>query len=146
VKHIDVDPDDVHVVVVGQRTYGAPPPTDGSGSPPSFLRRHRLKIAIALTVIELIALGFGDYLRAWIILLAIAIAAVALHLFASPFLPASLRQVTWIIATTQAVVALFPVAFIGASIVVVGILIVGALLLIAMLLLGDRRMRAGPWR
>jgi hypothetical protein len=141
VKRIEVDPDDVQVVVVGQRTYGAPPPTDGSGAPPSFLRRHRLKFAIALTVIELLVLGVGNYLGAWIILLAIAIAAVAIHVFAGPYLPQALRQVTWIIATTQAVVALFPVAFIGASIVVVAILLIGVLLLLAMLLLGDRRMR-----
>jgi hypothetical protein len=110
------------------------------GEPPPWLRRHRAKFALALAVVELLALGLapGNPLRAWLVLLVVAIAAVALHVVASRVLPYSVRQITWAIALGQALVALFPIFLVG-SVVVIAILIAFALLVGLALLLGDRR-------
>jgi hypothetical protein len=136
-KRINVDPTDVHVIVTGT-SHGAPPPRGSAPLP--WLRRHRAKLALGLAVVELLVFGFGpgDFLRNWVGLLAIAIAAIFLHVVASRFLPYTLRQVTWIIALAQALVALAPVFLIG-SIVVVAILLVFVVLAGLALLLGDRR-------
>ncbi len=136
-KRIDVDPSDVHVVMAGA-SYGAPPPRGGAPLP--WLRRHRAKLALGLAVIELLVFGFGpgDFLRNWVGLLGIAIAAILLHVVASRFLPYTLRQLTWVVALAQALVALAPVFLIG-SIVVVAILLVFVVLAGLALLLGDRR-------
>lgn len=137
-RRIEVDPDDVRVVSVRSFSYGAPPPTGGAPLP--WLRRHRAKLALGLAVVELLVLGLapGDLLRSWIALLAVAIAAVFIHVIASRWLPYSVRQLTWALALGQALVALFPV-FLGVGIVIVAILLVFAVLVGLVLLLGDRR-------
>lgn len=137
-RRIEVDPDDVRVVSVRSFSYGAPPPAGGAPLP--WLRRHRAKLALGLAIVELVALGLapGDLLRSWILLLAVAVAAVFIHVVASRWLPYPVRQVTWTIALGQALVALFPV-FLGVGIVIVAILLVFAVLAGLVLLLGDRR-------
>lgn len=137
-RRIEVDPDDVRVVSVRSFSYGAPPPTGGAPLP--WLRRHRAKLALGLAIVELLALGLapGDLLRSWVALLAVAVAAVFIHVVASRWLPYSVRQVTWAIALAQALVALFPV-FLGVGIVIIAVLLVFAVLAGLVLLLGDRR-------
>ena len=137
-RRIEVDPDDVRVVSVRSFSYGAPPPTGGAPMP--WLRRHRAKLAAGLAIVELLALGLapGDLLRSWVALLAVAIAAVFIHVVASRWLPYSVRQVTWAIALAQSLVALFPV-FLGVGIVTIAVLLVFAALAGLVLLLGDRR-------
>ncbi|MGA0122804.1 MAG: hypothetical protein ACO3KD_07345 [Gaiellales bacterium] len=137
-RRIEVDPADVRGVSVRPVSYGAPPPS--GGAPPSWLRRHRAKLALGLAIVELLALGLapGDLLRSWIALLAIAILAVFLHVVAGRWLPYPLRQLTWAIALGQSLVALFPV-FLGVGIVIVAVLLVFAALAGLVLLLGDRR-------
>jgi hypothetical protein len=105
-----------------------------------WLRRHRAKLAAGLAIVELLALGLapGDLLRSWVALLAVAIAAVFIHVVASRWLPYSVRQVTWAIALAQSLVALFPV-FLGVGIVIIAVLLVFAALAGLVLLLGDRR-------
>lgn len=138
VKRIEVDPSDVRVVQSQTWSYTSSPPT--GGAPPPFLRRHRAKLAIGLAIIELIALGFGpgNFLRQWLVLLAVAIGAVFLHAVVARYLPYNLRQLTWIFALTQALVALFPIFF-GVGVVIIVILLVFAVLAGVALLLGDRR-------
>ena len=137
-RRIEVDPDDVRVVSYRSFSYGAPPPTGGAPMP--WLRRHRAKLAVGLAIVELLALGLapGDLLRSWVALLAVAVAAVFIHVVASRWLPYSVRQVTWAIALGQSLVALFPV-FLGVGIVIVAVLLVFAVLAGLVLLLGDRR-------
>jgi|APGre2960657505_1045072.scaffolds.fasta_scaffold00227_8 hypothetical protein len=138
VKRIEVDPSDVRVVQAETRSYTSSQPTGGAPLP--FLRRHRAKIALALAIIELFALGFGpgNLLQQWLLLLAIAFGAVFLQVVLGRYLPYNLRQLTWIFALTQAFVALFPI-FLGVSVVIIVILLVFAVLAGLALLLGDRR-------
>ena len=138
VKRIDVDPSDVRVVQAESWSYTSPRPT--GGAPVPFLRRHRAKFALALAIIELIALGFGpgNFLHQWLLLLAIAFGAVFLHAVIARYLPYNLRQLTWVFALTQALVALFPI-FLGVGVVIIVILLVFAVLAGVALLLGDRR-------
>ena len=138
VKRIEVDPSDVRVVQSDTWSYTSSSPTGGVPAP--FLRRHRAKLALALAIVELFALGFGpgDLLRQWLVLLAVAIGAVFLHVVVARYLPYSLRQLTWIFALTQALVALFPI-FLGVGVVIIVILLVFAVLAGLALLLGDRR-------
>ena len=138
IRRIDVDPADVRVVQSSTWSYRSSPPT--SGAPLPFLRRHRAKFALGLAIVELIALGFGpgDLLRQWLALLAVAIAGIFLHVVLGRYLPYSLRQVTWIFALAQALVALFPIFF-GVGVVIIVILLVFGVLAGLALLLGDRR-------
>ncbi len=138
VKRIEVDSSDVRVVQSETWSYTSSSPTGGAPAP--FLRRHRAKLALALAIIELFALGFGpgDLLRQWLVLLAVAIGAVFLHVVVARYLPYSLRQLTWLFALTQALVALFPI-FLGVGVVIMVILLVFAVLVGLALLLGDRR-------
>ncbi len=137
-RRIEVDPSDVRVVMAQSYARGAPPPSGGTPLP--FLRRHRVKLGLGLAIIELIVLGFGpgDYLRQWIGLLAIAVAAIFVQIALSRYLPYILRQVTWAVAFAQALVALFPIFF-GVGIVIIVILLLFAVLAGLALLLGDRR-------
>ncbi|MEI6625118.1 MAG: hypothetical protein WCO40_02130 [Thermoleophilia bacterium] len=137
-KRIEVDPSDVRVVQAETWSYTSSQPTGGEPRP--FLRRHRAKFALALAIIELIALGFGpgNFLHQWLLLLAIAFGAVFLHAVIARYLPYNLRQLTWIFALTQALVALFPI-FLGVGVVIIVILLVFAVLAGVALLLGDRR-------
>lgn len=137
-RRITVDPNDVRVVMAESYARGAPPPSGGAPLP--FLRRHRVKLGLGLAIIELIVLGFGpgDYLRQWIGLLAIAVAAIFVQIALSRYLPYILRQVTWAVAFAQALVALFPIFF-GVGVVIIVILLFFAVLAGLALLLGDRR-------
>lgn len=137
-RRIEVDPSDVRVVVSESFAYGAPPPTGGEPLP--WLRRHRAKLALAVAIIELLVLGFGPggFLHEWLALLAIAIAVVFLYVVLRQRLPYAIRQVVWIIAVAQSLVALFPI-FLGVGVVIVAILLIFAVLAGLALLLGDRR-------
>lgn len=138
VRRIDVDPSDVHVVISGGSWYSAPPPSGGAPLP--WLRRHRAKLALGLAAVELLVFGFGPggFLRNWLGLLAIAIAAVVLHVVARRVLPYTLQQITWTIALAQSLVALAPVFLIGSAIVIAILLVFVALVGLA-LLFADRR-------
>ena len=137
-RRIEVDPSDVRVVMAQSYAYGAPPPMGGAPLP--FLRRHRAKLALAVAIIELLVLGFGpgDFLHQWIGLLAIAVAAVFVYMLLRLRLPYALRELLWMLAVAQSLVALFPI-FLGVGVVIMGILLIFAVLAGLALLLGDRR-------
>lgn len=137
-RRIEVDPDDVRVVVSQSFAYGTPPPTGGEPLP--FLRRHRAKIAVAITVIEAVALGLSGigFLRSIVLLLLVATLALVLHVLASRRAPYAVRQLTWILAVSQILALLFPFVVIGG---VIAIAIVLAFVILAgiVILIGDRR-------
>ena len=137
-RRIEVDPGDVRVVTASTWSYGAPPPTGGEPLP--FLRRHRAKIAVGITVVECVALGLAGagFLRSMVLLLILAAIAVSVHILVRDRLPYWARQLTWILALSQALALLFPFLVIGG---IIAIAIVLAFLVLAGLaiLLGDRR-------
>lgn len=137
-RRIEVDPGDVRVVTASTWSYSAPPPRGGEPLP--FLRRHRAKIAVGITVVESVALGLSGagFLRSMVLLLVLAAIAVSLHVLLRDRLPYWARQLTWILALSQALALLFPFLVIGG---IIAIAIVLAFLVLAGLaiLLGDRR-------
>jgi hypothetical protein len=102
-----------------------------------WLRAHRLRIALAIAVVEgvLVVLDVLD----WWLALMIAAAAIGFYLVAGRDARSySIRQTSWIAAASQALVVLVPVLVVVISwlaIVAVAILAVVALLL----LFADRR-------
>ena len=137
-RRIEVDPDDVRVVVSQTYSYGAPPPT--SGGPVPFLRRHRAKIAVAITVVESVALGLSGvgFLRSIVLLLLAAAVAIALHVVARDRTPYTIRQLTWILAVSQALALLFPFLIIG-GIIAIAFVLAFVILAGIVILIGDRR-------
>lgn len=137
-RRIEVDPADVRVVSTTTWSYGAPPPTGGEPLP--FLRRHRAKIAVGITIVESVALGISGvgFLRSMVLLLVAAAAAVALHILVRDRLPYAIRQLTWILALSQALALLFPFLIIG-GIIAIAIVLAFAVLAGLAILLGDRR-------
>ncbi len=137
-RRIEVDPDDVRVVVSRSFAYGAPPPT--AGEPLPFLRRHRAKIAIAITIVESVALGLSGigFLRAIVLLLLVAAAAIVLHVVLRDRAPYTVRQLTWILAVSQTLALLFPFLIIG-GIIAIAIVLAFVILAGIVILLGDRR-------
>jgi hypothetical protein len=137
-RRIEVDPDDVRVVVSQSYTYRAPRPTGGEPLP--FLRRHRAKIAVAITVIESVLLGLSGigFLRSIILLLVAAVVAIVVHVALRDRAPYTMRQLTWILAVSQTLALLFPFLIIGG---VIAIAIVLAFVILAgiVILIGDRR-------
>jgi len=101
-----------------------------------MLRQRRVAIAGVLALAEVLLLALGR--TSTILVLAVAVGAVALHLYVGPRLPYALRQVTWTLALAQVLVALFAV-IIGVAIVaffaVLVVLVIGGL----MMLLADRK-------
>jgi hypothetical protein len=119
--------------------YGAPPP-DG-GTPLPFLRRHRAKVAVAITVVEAVALGLSGIgvLRSLVVLLLAATLAVVLHLVAQRrAVPYTVRQLTWILAVSQILALLVPFLVIG-GVIAIAIVLAFAILAGIVILIGDRR-------
>lgn len=137
-RRIEVDPDDVRVVVSRTYAYGTPPPTGGEPLP--FLRRHRAKVAVAITVIEAVALGLSGvgFLRSVVLLLLAATLAILLHVVASRRAPYMVRQLTWILAVSQILALLFPFLVIG-GVIAIAIVLAFAILAGIVILIGDRR-------
>lgn len=108
-----------------------------STRPGRWLRERRLWVALWIAVIEGILVAFE--VISWPVAVVIAIAIIVLHFaVTSRSRSDSVRQVSWVAAVSQALVALVPVL-----VVVVGTLalIVVALLavVVLILLLSDRR-------
>lgn len=109
----------------------------GTTRPGRRLRQYRLRVALLIAVVEglLVAL---DRLSGWLVLLVAAL-VIGFYLFAGRNLRSGLaRQVSWVGALSQVLVALVPVLFfvVGAlALVAVGVL--AAVALVA--LLADRR-------
>lgn len=134
-KRIEVDAGSIQVVGGGRRrAAGPPPPQTGIGA---FLRRHRLRAAALIAAIELLVFVFGSRPEATILML-IAIGAIVVHFAIGSRLPYAARQVTWMAAVAQALVALFPVLF-GLTTLAVLVMLFGAVLIGLMLVLGDRK-------
>jgi hypothetical protein len=127
-----VRPEDV--VVVDARGGGRPP--EELPRLAAWIRRYRFRLALALALVEIIVFALGSVNR--FALLAIAILIIVGYLWFGRSLPsATLRQVAWVIAFAQGLVALFPLAL-GLSLFVIGIVAVVGLLIMMMLLLGER--------
>lgn len=137
-RRIEVDPGDVRVVVSQSFSYGAPPPTGGEPLP--FLRRHRAKVAVAITIVESVLLGLSGigFLRAIVLLLLAAAAAIVLHVLLRDRAPYSVRQLTWILAVSQALALLLPFLVIG-GIIAIAFVLAFVILAGIVILLGDRR-------
>ena len=101
------------------------------------LRRNRLRIAFWIAVVEGALLVFG-VLNRWATLLVAAVIILGYFAVAPRLRSGPLRDVTWIAAVSQALVALIPILLIVVgtlALVAVGILAVVALIV----LFGDRR-------
>ena len=135
VKRIEVDPSDIRITTLG---YGSDPaPTGGPGA---WLRRYRLRLAGGLALLEALLWAF-DISK--LVLLAVAVGAVALHFVVTPRIPSyTFRQVSWVVAFAQALVAIGSVLLVIFT-TLVAILIFGFLVLLVIgglaALLGDRR-------
>lgn len=102
-----------------------------------WLRRNRLRIAFWIAVIEGILLVFGEITR-WGTLLVAVLIIVGYFAFGSRLRQPLARDVAWIAAVSQALVALIPILLIivgTVALIAVGILAVVALVV----LFGDRR-------
>ena len=133
-KRIEIDPSDIRITTLG---YGDPTPAGGPGG---WLRRYRLRLAGALALLETLLWAL-DVSK--IALLAVAVGAVALHLFVAPRIPSyTFRQVSWVVAFAQALVAIGSILLVVFT-TLVAILIFGFLVLLVIgglaALLGDRR-------
>jgi hypothetical protein len=126
VKRIEVDPSDVRVV-------GAAEPAPKKRDSRFGLR---LKIAAAIAAVEIIAVAVGGVRP--LLMMLVAVVAVAFHLFVGRKAPTAIREVSWILAISQAMVALF-IAAIGTAMFVLGIVVVLALIIGVMMILGERR-------
>jgi hypothetical protein len=104
----------------------------GSTRTGRWLRRNRIKIAFWIAVAEAIALVFGLVNRPGAIVIAVLILIAYFWLgrrFRSPFA----RDLAWIAAVSQALVALIPVLLFvltGLAIVAVAILAIAALIVL----------------
>jgi hypothetical protein len=102
-----------------------------------WLRRYRIRIAFWIAVVEGLLLVFGAISR-WGALLVAVLIIVAYFAIASRLRASLARDVAWIAAVSQALVALIPILLIVVStlaLIAVGILAVVALIV----LFGDRR-------
>jgi hypothetical protein len=108
-----------------------------STGPGRWLRERRLWVALWIAVIEGILVAFE--VISWPVAVIIAIAVILLHFgVTSRSRSDSVRQVSWIAAVSQALVALVPVLVVVVgtlALIVVALLAVVALIL----LLSDRR-------
>jgi hypothetical protein len=135
VKRIEVDPSDTRIINLG---YGGDPaPAGGAGG---WLRRHRLRLAVVLALLEALLWAF-DVSK--LMLLAIAVGAVALHFFVTPRIPSyTFRQVSWVVAFAQALIAMGSILLVVFT-TLVALLIFGFLVVLVIggvaALLGDRR-------
>jgi hypothetical protein len=101
----------------------------GSTRAGRWLRAKRLRAALGIALIEGILVAF--HVIPWWLAVVVAVALVGFHFWAGRHLPTSVgRQVSWILATSQALVVLVPilVIFVGTiALVLVGIIAVLAL-------------------
>jgi hypothetical protein len=101
----------------------------GSTRAGRWLRAKRLRVALWIAVLEGILVAF-DVIPWWVAVVAAA-ALVGFHFWAGRNLPSDAgRHVSWILATSQALVALVPilVVFVGTlALIVVGVIAVLAL-------------------
>jgi hypothetical protein len=104
----------------------------------AWIRQRRLKLAAALALVEIVLLLVGDVAGRH--LLIVGLVAVLGYFLLRDRLPPTLRQVAWVLAFAQGLVALLP-AFIGFSLFVLGIVALLGLLVLMMVLLGDREKR-----
>ena len=135
VKRIEVDPSDVRITTLGFGSDPAP-----AGGPGAWLRRYRLRLAGGLAILETLLWAF-DVSK--IALLAVAAAAVAFHFLVTPRVGSyTFRQVSWVFAFAQALVAMGAILLVVFT-TLVAILIFGFLVLLVIggvaALLGDRR-------
>jgi hypothetical protein len=109
----------------------------GTTRPGRWLRRYRIRIAFWIAVVEGLLLVFGAISR-WGALLVAVLIIVGYFAIGTRLRSSVARDVAWIAALSQALVALIPVLLIVVStlaLVAVGILAVVALIV----LFGDRR-------
>jgi hypothetical protein len=109
----------------------------GSTRPGRWVRRYRTRIAFWIAVIEGLLLVFGAISR-WGALFIAALIIIGYFALATRLRPGAARDVAWIAAVSQALVALIPILVIVVgtlALVAVGILAVVALIV----LFGDRR-------
>lgn len=109
----------------------------GSSRGGRWLRRYRSRIAFWIAVVEAILLVFGAISR-WGALLIAVLVIVGYFAVGTRLRSALAREVAWIAAVSQALVALIPILLIVVStlaLIAVGILAVVALIV----LFGDRR-------
>jgi hypothetical protein len=109
----------------------------GSTRAGRWLRQNRLRIAFWIAVIEGLLLVFGEITR-WGTLLVAALIIVSYFAFGSRLRSPPARDVAWIAAVSQALVALIPILLIVVS--TVALIAVGILAIVALIVLfGDRR-------
>jgi hypothetical protein len=136
VRHIEVNPADVRVVGTPRHRYPEGPTT----GPGAWLRRNRLRLAGGLALIEAIFFAFH---WARTLMLAVAVIAILFHWFVTPRIRSyTFRQVSWVVAFAQALIAICSVALLVVSALVAFVLLVvviGFVVFAAAALLGDRR-------
>ena len=109
----------------------------GSARSSRWLRRYRTRVAFWIAVIEAILLVFGAISRWGALLVAVVIIVGYFALWTRLRSPLA-RDVAWIAAVSQALVALVPVLVIVVG--TVALVAVGILAIVALIMLfGDRR-------
>jgi hypothetical protein len=109
----------------------------GSTRGARWLQRNRLKAAFWIAVVEGLLLVFGEISR-WGTLLIAALIILGYFAFGSRLRQPLARDVAWIAAVSQALVALIPILLIVVS--TVALIAVGILAVVALIVLfGDRR-------
>jgi hypothetical protein len=133
VTEYKVSPKDVFVIRRGGRGGAPRPPEPGAAG---WLRRNRFKLALAVIVIEGVLAAVYD-ISVWL-LIAVAIGFVALYIVNRQRLRSPVvRNAAFILAFSQAVVAIIPlfVTVTVFAIVIVGVVVVVIMLMLA---LGER--------
>jgi hypothetical protein len=107
------------------------------GEPDRRLRPYRLRIALAIGLVESLLVLVGGL--GWFWVLALAAAAVALHVVVGRRTDhGTASEITWILAVSQLIAVLVPVLWVLVKGLAIVALVVMAGVLLAMLLL-DRR-------
>ena len=102
-----------------------------------WLRRYRTRIAFWIAVVEAILLVFGAFNR-WAVLLVAVLTILAYFAFVRQLRSPLARDVGWVAAVSQALVALVPILVILVG--TLALIAVGVLAAVALVILfGDRR-------
>jgi heme A synthase len=133
----EVKPKDVFVIRAGGRGGRAPqPPEPGLAG---WLRRNRFKLALAIIVIEGVLAAVYDISP--FLLLVFAVAFVGLYIvYRTRLTNPTIRNAAFILAFSQAVVAVIPL-FITVTVFAIVIVAAVAVVIMVMLLLGERSRR-----